>query len=178
MQEPKTPRKMELFNSNLNKILGTQQQMSTSNTTLEGYLELHSKIIDPKFNIDSDTQKSLITIGENASKGIHIHTTKIRKEALEVHFAKPNTFIKIGNYTISAKEIKYTQLKESKWEIDIVYLNRINILSDCFDLFLLSLLCGADFGQLGSILAGLALLRLLFLNYLDLRNRRIRNLHR
>jgi DNA mismatch repair protein MutS len=83
-----------------------------------------SKIIDPKF--DPLISNTLITVGENATKGIHIHTNKARKEALEAYFSKSKTSIKIGNYNITGKDITFKQMKESKWEIDIIYLKTSN----------------------------------------------------
>jgi len=83
-----------------------------------------SKIIDPKF--DPIISNTLINIGENVTKGIHISTSKVRKEALEAYFAKSKASIKIGNYNITNKEISFKQMKESKWEIDIIYLKTSN----------------------------------------------------
>jgi len=124
------------FNKGICPILDElQDEIDTDKSFLDTLILELSKIIDPKFN-NITSPKSIINIGENASKGIHIFTNKTRKDALEAYFAKQdkndkndkndNKCLKIGNYKITSKDIKYTQLKESKWEIDIVYLKTSN----------------------------------------------------
>jgi len=121
------------FNKSISsKLDELQDEINTDQTFLDTLILELSKIIDPKFNID--TSKPIIFIGENASKGIHIYTNNTRKDILDTYFSKnttnttntTTTTLKIGNYKITSKEIKYTQLKESKWEIDIVYLKSSN----------------------------------------------------
>jgi len=106
------------------KLDELQSEIDNDKGFLDSLILELSKIVDPKYN--SATSKSVIFIGENASKGIHIYTNKARKDILEAHFAKPNTSTIIGNYQLTKKDIKYTQLKESKWEIEIVYLKTSN----------------------------------------------------
>ena len=106
------------------KLDELQDEINTDQTFLDTLILELSKIIDPKFI--TDNSKTLISTGENVTKGIHIYTSKSRKDILETHFAKPNTILKIGNYKITSKDIKYNQLKESKWEIDIAYLKSSN----------------------------------------------------
>lgn len=77
-----------------------------------------------------------INIGDNASKGIHIFTNSTKKNILETYFSKvggTNTTtsttpakITVGKYTITAKDIKFIQMRESKWEIEISYLKISN----------------------------------------------------
>ena len=113
------------FNKGISaKLDELQSEIDNDREFLDNLILEFSKILEPKFN--NETSKQIIFIGENASKGIHIYTNKTRKDVLELHFAKPNAFIKIGNYKITSKEIKYIQLKESKWEIDIIYLKTSN----------------------------------------------------
>jgi DNA mismatch repair protein MutS len=111
------------------KLDELQDEINTDQTFLDNLILELSKILEPKFN--TETSKPIIFTGENASKGIHIYTNKTRKDALETYFAKANNqnqipILKIGTYKITSKEIKYTQLKESKWEIDISYLKSSN----------------------------------------------------
>ena len=101
-----------------------QNEIDNDQGFLDNLVNSFSKIIDPKF--DNLTSNTIIYIGENVTKGIHIYTNKTRKEALEAYFSKPRTSIKIGNYNITSKDISYKQLKESKWEIDIIYLKTNN----------------------------------------------------
>jgi len=106
------------------KLDDLQSEIDNDREFLDNLILELSKILEPNFK--NDTSKQMIFIGENATKGIHIYTNKIRKDLLEQYFAKPNTSLKIGNYKITSKEIKYTQIKESKWEIDIIYLKTSN----------------------------------------------------
>jgi len=101
-----------------------QNEIDNDQSFLDNLIITFSKIIDPKF--DNLTSNTIINIGENVSKGIHIYTNKTRKDLLEAYFSKPKTSIKIGNYNITAKDISFKQLKESKWEIDIIYLKTNN----------------------------------------------------
>jgi DNA mismatch repair ATPase MutS len=50
----------------------------------------------------------------------------LKKDGKNANNTKTINSIKIGNYTIEPKDIKFTQLKESKWEIDIIYLKTSN----------------------------------------------------
>lgn len=88
-------------------------------------LEL-SKVIDTKWTPESG--KSLIYTGENASKGIHIFTNTTRKETLEMFFTnnRKEGVLKVGNYRITSKDVKFLKMKESKWEIEIPYLKTSN----------------------------------------------------
>ena len=101
-----------------------QNEIDNDRDFLNNLINEFSKIIEPNFDpINSNT---LISIGDNVTKGIHITTNKTRKEVLEAYFAKPKTSLKIGNYNITNKDITFKQLKESKWEIDIIYLKTSN----------------------------------------------------
>jgi len=101
-----------------------QNEIDNDRDFLNNLINEFSKIIEPNFDpINSNT---LISIGDNVTKGIHITTNKTRKEVLEAYFAKPKTSLKIGNYNITSKDITFKQLKESKWEIDIIYLKTSN----------------------------------------------------
>ena len=121
--------------SKLDKL---QEEIDNDRDFLDNLVLELSKIIDPIYNPETSKQK-LIFIGENATKGIHIYTTKKNKEILEAYFTKKdakkdtsntkdNNYnkIKIGNYIIEQKDIKFTHMKESKWEIDIIYLKTSN----------------------------------------------------
>ena len=45
---------------------------------------------------------------------------------LEDYFIKHKNQIKISKYTITHKDIKFTQIKENKWELDIIHLKSSN----------------------------------------------------
>ena len=101
-----------------------QLEIDNDRSFLDNLIIELSKAIDPKFN--PSISKPIIFVGENASKGIHIFTNKQKKDVLEAYFNKKDSFIKICNYRLTLKEIKFTQLKESRWEIEIVYLKTSN----------------------------------------------------
>jgi DNA mismatch repair protein MutS len=106
------------------KLDELQLEIDDDRSFLDNLIIELSKAIDPKFN--PSISKPIIFVGENASKGIHIFTNKQKKDVLEAYFNKKDSFIKICNYRLTLKEIKFTQLKESRWEIEIVYLKTSN----------------------------------------------------
>ena len=117
--------------SKLDKL---QEEIDNDRGFLDNLVLELSKIIDPSYKTETAKAK-IISIGENATKGIHIYTTKKNKDILEAYFTKKDakninsskqSTIIIGNYTIESKNIKFTQMKESKWEIDIIYLKTSN----------------------------------------------------
>lgn len=123
------------FRKGINKPLDNlQEEIDNDRGFLDSLLLELSKVIDPKYEaIHSTTQphspniiKSLIFIGENANKGIHIFTNTSRKDILEAYFAKPHAQLRVGNYRISSKDIKFLKMKESKWEIEIPLLKTSN----------------------------------------------------
>ena len=113
------------FHKGVSPVLDNlQSEIDNDRDFLNNLINEFSKIIEPNFDpINSNT---LISIGDNVTKGIHITTNKTRKDLLEAYFTKPKTSLKIGNYNITAKDITFKQMKESKWEIDIIYLKTSN----------------------------------------------------
>ena len=101
-----------------------QEEIECDRMLLEKIINELSIVIEPKFN--KDTSKVNICIGDNASKGIYIYTTKTKKDTLEDYFYKHKNQLKIGKYTITHKDIKFNQMKENKWELDIIYLKSSN----------------------------------------------------
>ena len=118
------------FQKGISKVLDDlQTEIESDRTLLDNLVIELSSIIDPNFNkelYNTDNYKAVICIGDNATKGIHIHTTKAKKDILEDYFTKKLKTIKIGKYTITHKDIKFTQIKDNKWEIDIIYLKSSN----------------------------------------------------
>ena len=118
------------FKKGISKVLDDlQMEIDSDRTLLDNLVIELSSIVEPKFNkelYNTDNYKAVICIADNASKGIHIHTTKIKKDILEEYFIKKQKIIKIGKYTITHKDIKFTQIKDNKWEIDIIYLKSSN----------------------------------------------------
>ena len=114
----------------ISKILDDlQMEIESDRTLLDNLVIELSSIVEPKFNrelYNTENYKAVICIGDNASKGIHIHTTKAKKDSLEDYFTKKLNTIKIGKYTITNKDIKFIQVKDNKWEIDIIYLKSSN----------------------------------------------------
>ena len=118
------------FQKGISKVLDElQMEIDSDRTLLDNLVIELSSIVEPKFNkelYNTDNYKAVICIADNASKGIHIHTTKVKKDILEEYFIKKQKIIKIGKYTITHKDIKFTQIKDNKWEIDIIYLKSSN----------------------------------------------------
>ena len=102
------------ISSNLDNL---QEEIENDKNFLNMLLTRLSYLIDKNYNPEKD--KALIHVSENASKGIHIHTTTNRKEILEKYFISEKLSIKIGNYIITHKDIKFEKMKEAKWEIII-----------------------------------------------------------
>ena len=118
------------FQKGISKVLDDLQIEidSDSNLLNELIVEL-SCIVEPKFQratSNSDSSKAVISTGDNVSKGIYIYTTKNKKDILEDYFTKKQKSIKLGKYTITHKDIKYIQMKDNKWEIDVIYLKSSN----------------------------------------------------
>jgi DNA mismatch repair protein MutS len=101
-----------------------QTEIDDDRGFLDNLILALSTVIEPKWS--PATGKQLIYTGENASKGIHIFTNTTRKEALEAFFAKKDAQLKVGNYKITHRDIKFLKMKESKWEIEIPYLKTSN----------------------------------------------------
>jgi DNA mismatch repair protein MutS len=115
------------FRKGINKKLDDlQDEIDNDQMFLDTLLIEFSKIIDSKYDISQLANKPLIYTGENANKGIHIFTNTSRKDILERYFAKPQMELKIGNYRITGKDIKFLKMKESKWEIEIPLLKTSN----------------------------------------------------
>jgi len=125
------------FRKGINKPLDNlQDEIDNDRGFLDTLLLELSKIIDPKYETSQlhsqstqssqPTSKSLIFIGENANKGIHIFTNSSRKDILEAYFKKPQAQLIVGNYKITSKDIKFLKMKESKWEIEIPLLKTSN----------------------------------------------------
>ena len=113
------------FIKGISKVLDElQEEIDCDRMLLETIINELSIIIEPKFN--KDTSKVNICIGDNTSKGIYIYTTKTKKDILEDYFYKTKNQIKIGKYTITHKDIKFNQIKENKWELDIIHLKSSN----------------------------------------------------
>ena len=113
------------FIKGVSKVLDElQEEIDCDRMLLETIINELSIIIEPKFN--KDTSKVNICIGDNTSKGIYIYTTKTKKDILEDYFYKHKNQIKIGKYTITHKDIKFNQMKENKWELDIIHLKSSN----------------------------------------------------
>lgn len=100
-----------------------QDEINNDQSFLDNLLVELSVIIDSKFNKIDD--KPLVSIGENASKGIYIFTNTSRKDILEKYF-NSKTGITVGNYKITGKDINFLKMKESKWEIEIPFLKVSN----------------------------------------------------
>jgi len=120
------------FKKGISKVLDDlQAEIECDRNLLNVIIDELSLIVEPKYKkeqdrLETDTIKSVISISNNATKGIHIHTTKVKKEMLEDYFVTKQKTLKIGTYTITHKEIKFTQMKENKWEIIIIYLKSSN----------------------------------------------------
>ena len=113
------------FHKGISKVLDELQlDIDSDRNLLDDLVVELSTILDPKYN--KETSKPIICVGDNASKGIYIHTTKTKKDSLEDYFIKKQKTIKIGKYNITHKDIKFTQMKENKWEIDIMCLKSSN----------------------------------------------------
>ena len=114
----------------ISKVLDDLQiEIDSDRTLLDNLVIELSSIVEPKFNkelYNTFNYKAAICIGDNATKGIHIHTTKVKKDILEDYFINKQKTIKIGKYIISHKDIKFIQVKDNKWEIDIIYLKSSN----------------------------------------------------
>jgi len=120
------------FKKGISKILDDlQAEIECDRNLLNDIIDELSIIVEPKYKkeqdrLETDSIKSVICISNNATKGIHIHTTKVKKEMLEDYFTTKQKTLKIGTYTITNKDIKFTQMKENKWEIVIIYLKSSN----------------------------------------------------
>lgn len=101
-----------------------QAEIDSDKGFLDNLILQLSRVIDAKWSPDSD--KTLIFTGENATKGIHIYTNSTRKDVLEVFFAKRDAALKVGNYKITGRDIRFLKMKECKWEIEIPYLKTSN----------------------------------------------------
>jgi len=101
-----------------------QAEIDNDRGFLDNLILALSNVIEPKWS--STSGKPVIYTGENASKGIHIFTNTTRKDTLETFFAKKEAQLKVGNYKITSKDIKFLKMKESKWEIEIPYLKTSN----------------------------------------------------
>ena len=117
------------FNKKLDNL---QDEIDNDRGFLDSLINELSKIIDNKWPSTRES-KTLIFVGENANKGIHIFTNTTRKDILETYFNKPQnklqkceTILHVGNYKISGKDIKFLKMKESKWEIEIPQLKTSN----------------------------------------------------
>jgi DNA mismatch repair protein MutS len=120
------------FKKGVSKVLDDlQEEIDCDRHLLNDIIDELSLIVEPKYKkeqdrLETDTIKSVICISNNATKGIHIHTTKVKKDLLEDYFTTKQKTLKIGTYTITNKDIKFTQMKENKWEIVIIYLKSSN----------------------------------------------------
>lgn len=120
------------FKKGISKVLDDlQEEIDCDRNLLNDIIDELSLIVEPKYKkeqdrLETDNIKSVICISNNATKGIHIHTTKVKKDLLEDYFTTKQKTLKIGNYTITNKDIKFTQMKENKWEIVIIYLKSSN----------------------------------------------------
>jgi DNA mismatch repair protein MutS len=120
------------FKKGISKVLDDlQEEIDCDRNLLNDIIDELSLLVEPKYKKEQDrletyTIKSVISISNNATKGIHIHTTKVKKELLEEYFITKQKTLKIGTYTITHKDIKFTQMKENKWEIIIIYLKSSN----------------------------------------------------
>jgi DNA mismatch repair protein MutS len=101
-----------------------QAEIDNDRGFLDNLILALTGVIEPKWS--PTTGKQLIYTGENASKGIHIFTNTTRKDTLETFFAKKDAHLKVGNYKITSKDVKFLKMKESKWEIEIPYLKTSN----------------------------------------------------
>jgi DNA mismatch repair protein MutS len=101
-----------------------QAEIDNDRGFLDNLILALSNVIDAKWSPESG--KPLIFTGENATKGIHIFTNSTRKDTLEAFFDKKDANLKVGNYRITAKDIKFFKMKECKWEIEIPYLKTSN----------------------------------------------------
>ena len=120
------------FKKGISKVLDDlQEEIDCDRNLLNTIIDELSIIVEPKYKkehdrLETDSIKSVICISNNATKGIHIHTTKVKKDVLEEYFITKQKTLKIGTYTITHKDIKFTQMKENKWEIVIIYLKSSN----------------------------------------------------
>jgi len=135
------------FKKGISVVLDTlQNEIDSDQHFLDNLLIKLSQIIDNKY--DSNKDKPLIYTGENATKGIYIFTNTARKDILEAYFSSKTTntnttantntnantntttntnkSLKVGNYMITGKDIKFLKMKESKWEIEIPQLKISN----------------------------------------------------
>ena len=113
------------FKKGVSKVLDDlQADIECDRLLLTTIINELSSIIEPKYN--KDTMKPCICEGNNTSKGIYIFTTKIKKDCLEDYFIKRNKKLIIGKYTITHKDIKFNQMKDNKWELDIIHLKSSN----------------------------------------------------
>jgi len=113
------------FNKGISQPLDElQAEIDSDRGFLDNLILELSMVIDGKWSHESG--KTIIYTGENATKGIHIFTNTTRKETLEAFFAKKDSALKVGNYRIGAKDVKFLKMKESKWEIEIPYLKTSN----------------------------------------------------
>ena len=101
-----------------------QAEIDNDRGFLDNLVLALSQVVDAKWSPAAG--KPVIYTGENATKGIHIFTNTTRKETLEAFFAKKDAALRVGNYRISAKDVKFLKMKESKWEIEIPYLKTSN----------------------------------------------------
>lgn len=113
------------FQKGISQPLDTLQgEIDDDRGFLDNLIIALSTVIEPKWS--PATSKPLIYTGENATKGIHIFTNTTRKETLEAFFSKKEAQLKVGNYKITQRDIKFLKMKESKWEIEIPYLKTSN----------------------------------------------------
>lgn len=101
-----------------------QNEINSDREFLDNLINELSYIIDSKYNPIKD--KPLISTGENATKGIHIFTNTTRKDILEKYFSKSGNKITVGTHILTAKDIKFLKMKESKWELEIPLLKISN----------------------------------------------------
>lgn len=101
-----------------------QAEIDDDRGFLDNLIIALSTVVEPKWSPTSG--KQVIYTGENASKGIHIFTNTTRKDTLDAFFSKKDSHIKVGNYKITNKDIKFLKMKESKWEIEIPNLKTTN----------------------------------------------------
>jgi DNA mismatch repair ATPase MutS len=101
---------------------GISQKLDELQNEIDTDRNFVNKLIEQLTKIGDNKIKGQISMSDNATNGIHLHTTTARKDILEIYFSKADNCIHVGKQKITNKDIKFLKMKESKWQIDVPYL--------------------------------------------------------